>query len=498
MLLSGAMPSEFHDPERSPLDPSDWGALADLGRRMVSDVLGHLSTLEDEPVWRPVPDEVKRRFETPAPERGTPADAVYEEFLETVLPYNMGNVHPRFWGWVNGAGTPFTALAEFLAAGMNPNAHGSDIAPHYVERQVVEWLKEMMGFPAQASGILLSGCSVANWSALAVALNAKAEVDVAVEGLGALPRPMVLYASDQTHFSIRKAARTLGLGERALRIIPADDRMALDVDALAEAIRRDRAAGALPFFVVGNAGTVDTGAFDPLADLAALCREEGLWFHVDGAFGAAAALVPELAPKTAGMTEADSLAFDLHKWFHVPYEAGCVLVRDREAHRRTFRITADYVESLPGGIAPVEDPFRDYGPQLSRGFRALKVWMGFKHHGVGAYREAVERNVRQARHLEARIRREPELEVLAPVSLNVVCFRYVGRGADPGSLDAANRRVLIRLQESGVALPTQTRIRGRFAIRVSITNHRSHAIDFDRLVDEVLQLGRDEIPPPDP
>lgn len=481
----------MRDPETSPLDPPDWQALAALGHRMVSEMLDHLAGLREKPVWRPVPEAVKRRFQAPVPERGPPAEEVYAEFLESVLPYNMGNVHPRFWGWVNGTGTALAALAEFLAAAMNPNAHGADVAPHYMEWQVIAWLRELLGFPAGASGILLSGCSMANWVALAVAMRDRAPIDLAAEGIGALPRPMVVYASDQTHLSVRKALRMLGLGERALRVVPSDAELRLDLGALAEAIARDRRAGLLPFCVVGNAGTVDSGAFDPLADLAALCREEDLWFHVDGAFGAAAALVPDLRPLVAGMESADSLAFDLHKWFHVPYEAGCVLVRDREAHRRTFRITADYVESLRGGIAPVDEPFRDYGPQLSRGFRALKVWMAFRHHGVEAYRASIARNVRQARALEGRIRREPELELLAPVSLNIVCFRYRPPGLeDEETLDAINERILVRLQESGVALPTQTRIRGRFAIRVSITNHRSRSDDFDRLVEAVLGLGR--------
>jgi glutamate/tyrosine decarboxylase-like PLP-dependent enzyme len=363
-----------------------------------------------------------------------------------------------------------------------------------VEQQVLSWWKEILGFPASASGLLLSGGSVANLVGLTVARNAHAGHDVRAEGLWGERPPMTLYASSETHSSIAKAVELLGLGRQALRLIPVDDAYEIDVASLRAAIAADRIAGTRPFCVVGNAGTVNTGAVDDLGALADVCGAEGLWFHVDGAFGALAALDPRLAPRLAGMERADSLAFDLHKWMYLPFEVGCVLVASEEAHRRAFSLTPEYLSHAPRGLAAGETWFSDYGVQLTRGFRALKAWMSMKEHGLDKHARLVAQNVDQARHLTARIEAEPELELLAPTALNVVNFRYRAAGLTDAELDALNEEIVLGMQEGGVAVASSTTLRGRYAIRIANTNHRTRREDFDLLVEETLRRGRARVP----
>jgi len=325
-------------------------------------------------------------------------------------------------------------------------------------------MKRLMGFPDEASGLLVSGGSMANLVGLTVARNAKAEVDVVTRGLTAAPRPMTLYASSEVHNSVTKGLALLGLGHDALRTVPVDDAFRLDLAALREQVAADRAAGLHPFCVVGTAGTVNTGAIDDLEAIADYCAAENLWFHCDGAFGAVPMLSPALAPLVRGLERADSLAFDLHKWMHVPYEAGVALVRHAEAHHNAFRVPASYLTHATGGMGAADVWLSEYGVQLSRSFRALKVWWLLKEHGVDKYGRLVEQNCAQAHALAARVDAEPELERLAPVELNITCFRYRGgNGLDDAALDRLNEALLVGLQEDGVAMPSSTVLRGRFA-----------------------------------
>lgn len=483
------VPAAPPNPEES-LDPADWQAMRELGHRMVDDMMTYLERVRERPVWQPIPEEVQRQFKQPLPLTPQGPEQAYQDFLAYVLPHPMGNIHPRFWGWVIGTGTPLGMLAEMLAAGMNPNVGGGNHIAPQVEAQVLDWCREMLGFPEGASGLLVSGGSMANLVGLTVARNTKAGFDIRQEGLQASPSPMTVYGSRQMHSSVQKAVELLGLGSKALRQIQVNGDFQIDLGALETAIANDRAAGYQPFCIVGNAGTVNTGAIDDLDMLATICEREGLWFHVDGAFGALAVLSPALRPSLRGMERADSLAFDLHKWMYMPYEAGCTLVRREEDHRRAFSLTPDYLTRAERGLAAGATWLSDYGIQLSRGFRALKAWMSMKEHGIHTYGRLIQQNIDQARYLAGLVQAAPELELLAPVPLNIVCFRFVADGLEDSGLNALNTELLIQLQELGIAVPSSTTLNGRFAIRVAITNHRSRREDFDLLVREVVRLGK--------
>lgn len=471
------------------LDPQDWDAMRNLGHRMVDDMMNYLETVRERPVWQPIPDDTREFLQQPLPMTPTAPETVYAEFAEKVLPYPLGNIHPRFWGWVIGTGTPMGALAEMLAATMNPNLGGGDHAANEMEKQVLEWLKTLMGFPAEASGILTSGGSMANTLGLTVARNMTAEFDIRHEGLGAAPRKMRFYATTEAHSSVKKAAEMLGLGSDNLRLIPVDADFEMLIPELEKAIAEDRAAGYYPFAVVANAGTVNTGAVDDLEAIADICQREKLWFHVDGAFGALVALSPELKSMVKGMERADSLAFDLHKWLYVPIEVGCVLVRREPDHFNAFATRASYLASHERGAAGGTFWFSDYGIQLSRGFRALKVWMSLREHGIEKYGQVIAQNVAQTTYLAELVDATPELERLAPAPMNIVCFRYVVAGMDDEALNGFNKELLMRLHESGVALPTYTVLKGKYVIRVAHVNHRSRYEDFDLLVETVVNIG---------
>ncbi|HET9095463.1 MAG TPA: aminotransferase class V-fold PLP-dependent enzyme [Candidatus Baltobacteraceae bacterium] len=473
------------------LDPADWERFRQAAHRALDDALDYLQNVRERPVWRPVPDEVKARLCTPMPQDGRSFDDVYQEFTQTILPYATGNVHPRFWGWVNGTGTPSGAIAEMLAAVMNPNVGGRDHGAVYVERQVVAWFRDLFGWPETASGLLLTGTSAANLAAVLVARTSTLGHDVRENGLDQRTRPLVGYASAATHACVRKAFENAGLGSAHLRVLPIDAAHRVDPRVVAQAIAGDRAAGLQPFFLTGNAGTVDVGAIDPLEELAELAHREGLWFHVDGAFGAAAYLSPTLRPKLRGIERADSIAFDFHKWLHVPYDAGCVLVRDGEMHRATFASEGPYITRMKRGLAAGEPWFTDYGPDLSRGFRALKVWFTIKEHGAQGLARGIERNCEQARYLESKLEADELFEVAGPVDLQIVCFRPRVPGLSPEVLDQLTDESVMRLQEGGVAVISSTTVEGRRVMRACITNHRTQEADLDLMIEELRRIVRE-------
>jgi aromatic-L-amino-acid decarboxylase len=471
------------------LDPKDWNDIRALGHRMLDDMFDHIATIRERPVWQPIPDAVRARFRESLPLEPSGLEEVYREFSDFIAPYAIGNLHPGFMGWVHGGGSAVGMLAEMLAAGLNANCGGRDHVPIEVERQIVEWTRQMFGFPAGASGIFVTGTSMANLMAVLVARRAVLGTDVRQSGIGEAGARLTAYTSKAAHGCITKAMDIAGFGSDALRCIAVDQSHRIDLAALRAQILRDRANGLKPFLVVASAGAVDIGAIDDLASLAALCRDENLWFHVDGAFGALGILSPVLAPRLAGIEQADSIALDFHKWGQVPYDAGFLLVRDGERHREAFAAPAAYLRRETRGLAAGSPWPCDLGPDLSRGFRALKTWFTLKTYGAERLGAVITRCCALANYLEARVLAEPQLELLAPVNLNIVCFRYRADDAD-----TVNGEIVMDIQESGIAAPSTTVLDGRLAIRAAIVNHRTDVCDIDALIAAVLAFGARRAP----
>ena len=475
------MSDQNDTPGSTTLDPQDWAGLRAQAHRMLDDMLDHLEHRRDLPLWQPAPPAARAAFGAPLPQAPTALEQVHGEFLTHVLPYGAGNTHPGFMGWVQGGGTPVGMLAEMLAAGFNANVGGRDHMAIAVERQITLWMRDHYGFPATADGIFLTGASQANFLAVLIARTRALGPAVRSDGIGAAR--LTAYASAEVHGCVPRAMEMAGLGRDALRLIPADAMGRIDLAALDAAIAADRAAGARPFLLVGTAGTVNTGAIDDLPALADRAAAGGLHFHVDGALGAFARLSPRLAPLLNGIQRADSLAFDFHKWLQVPYDAGYLLVRDRAWQRDTFAADNAYLSRAETGLAGGDWWPCDTGPDLSRGFRALKTWFTLKTYGLDAMGEMIAGTCALAAHLATRIAAEPGLDLLAPVALNVVCFRPAG-----DSDGRRSARIVEALHHEGRVAPSVTRINGVPAIRAAIVNHRTTTADIDALVAGVLRL----------
>ncbi len=478
--------------ERTSLDPDDWQALRRQGHRMLDDMFDHLQALGTKPVWQHAPASARALFDAPLPVEASDIADVHAVFRESILPYGSGNIHPGFMGWVQGGGTVAGMLAEMLAGGLNANLGGRDHMPIEVERQIIRWMRRIFSFPETAGGIFLTGASQANFAAVQIARCRKLGRDVRAAGLSDESR-LVAYASSEVHGCVPRAFEMSGIGSNRLRRIAVDALGQIDVEALRQAILSDRQEGFLPFLVIGSAGTVNTGAVDDLAALRHVADTHDLHFHVDGALGALGVLSPELAHLFAGIESCDSLAFDFHKWGQVPYDAGFLLVRDAEWQRQTFASDAAYLSRAATGLAGGDWWPCDYGPDLSRGFRALKTWFTLKTYGVRALGDAMSANCMLARRLAQRIEQEPALKLLAPVALNIVCFAYVGAdGTMPSSI---NSHIVERLHAEGRVAPSLTHLNGQPAIRAAIVNHRTRQTDIDALVESVLTIGsRQDLP----
>lgn len=470
------------------LDPADWEDMRRLAHVMVDDAISRLQGLRDEPVWQPMPDAMKAEFHSPPPADPAPLEAVYADVKNKLYPHAMGNIHPRFWAWYMGAGCLTGALADFLAAIDGSNLGGGDTGANQVDHQVTDWLRQMMGFPEGASGTLVNGGSMANIVGLTAARNAMADVDLHHQSVADIGAPLRFYASDQVHSCHMKAMNLLGVGGTALTRIATDDAFRMDLDALRAAIRTDRSQGVRPACVIATAGTTNTGSIDPLPEIANLCRDQGIWLHVDGCIGAMFSVAPSNRHLVAGIERADSLALDLHKGLQAPFDVGCALLRDQKVHRATFAENAEYLQVATRGLAAAEF-LHDYALETTRGFRALKVWMMLRHHGVEAFGHILDRNIAQALHLTALIDDAPELELMAPTATSVVCFRHAPGVMGEADLRAHNTEIMLRIQESGIAVITDTTIRGRHCLRVAICNHRTKEEDIDLLVQEVLRIG---------
>jgi aromatic-L-amino-acid/L-tryptophan decarboxylase len=465
----------------SSLDPDNWPEIRKQAHVMLDDMLDYIQHIRARPVWQPIPQQARAYFRANLPEAGEPLTNIHDEFMRFVLPHATGNVHPGFMGWVHGGGTVEGMLAEMLAAGLNANLGGRDHMPIEVERQVLHWMRLLFGFPEGASGLFVTGTSMANLLSVLVARRARLGAEVRKAGV---TKNLRGYASSAAHRCITQAFDLSGLGTDALNVVPADENFRIDLAALRKAIRRDREQGREPFMLVGTAGTVDTGAIDDLESLAALSNEEGLWFHVDGALGALGMLSKRIAPRLKGIEEAHSIAFDFHKWGQVPYDAGFFLVRDGRVHKATFANPAAYLRREARGLAGGEHWPCDFGPDLSRGFRALKTWFTFKAHGRARLARMIEKSCDLAKALEARILAEPRLELLSRAELNIVCFRY--RAADS---DRVNAAIVSDLHEGGIAAPSTTTIGSRLALRVALVNHRTEMRDLEAMLKAVLELG---------
>lgn len=463
----------------SVLDPKDWDAFRRAAHALLDRCVDRLETAGDHP-WRPVPDAVRDGYALDAPPLGEAA-ALETLLAETVLPYGTGNTHPRFWGWVHGTGLASGLMTEMVAATMNANLGGRAHGANEIERAVIDWARQVMGFPTGASGVLVSGTSQATVIALACARVRALGPEVRAEGQGAAP--LTAYAFAGAHNAARKAMELLGLGHAALRLLPP-----ADIGALGAAIARDRAAGARPFALIATAGSVDTGTFDDLNAMADLAAEEGLWLHVDGAFGAWTRLADDpWRALSDGIGRADSLACDFHKWMFVPYDCGLALIRDEAEHRATFAARPSYLAAQDAGLGGGEPWFCDYGIDLSRGNRALKAWAAIRVHGAGGLGAAITGTCRMAARMGQGVRDRAPMALLAPVVSNLVVFTADATLPVAGQ-GALNTAIAQRLQIDGTAVFSTTVVDGITCLRAAIANHRTTPQDVDAALDAVASF----------
>jgi aromatic-L-amino-acid/L-tryptophan decarboxylase len=480
------------------IDPArEWSVeeIRRIGHRVVDLIAEHLTALPERPVFSPMPgDLAEGLLAEPAPSAGSSPEAILADFADRIEPHPFGNGHPRFFGWINSPPTPMGVFAAALAAAMNPSVAGGNHAAVYVEHQVLNWFKSLLGFPSEAMGLLVSGASMATLTALAVSRHVgtqAAGLDVRAQGLQGGGRRLVFYVGQEGHSCIRKAVELLGIGADNLRVIPSDAQLRMLSEELEVQISRDLEAGHLPIAVAASAGTVNTGAIDPIADIAAVCHRHGLWLHVDGAYGAPAILTDRYRAELEALSLADSVALDPHKWMYVPVDAGVVLLRNGAAMRDAFSLVPPYLRT-DGSLTGVSGPvwFSEYGPEQTRPFRALKVWMAIKHLGLEGYKELLERDIALADHLAEQVRQQPNLELLA-TGLSIVCFRYAPpafRG-DGDRLDALNKTLLEEVQLGGQTFLSSTTLSERFVLRACIVNPRTDREDVDALVEIVRETG---------
>lgn len=484
------------DPRAAPLelDPDEFRR---LGHEAVDAVADFLRSLPERPV---APGESAGEVRAALggaglPEAGAPAGGLLAEAARLLFAHSTFNGHPRFLAYITASAAPIGALGDLLAAAVNPNVAGSPLAPlaTELEAQTIGWIAELLGYRAGCGGLLVSGGNMANFVGFLAARTAQARWDVRAGGISAPGSlPLRVYVSAETHTWIEKATDLFGLGTDAIRWIETDSEQRLLVPALRERIAADRADGALPFLAVGTAGTVSTGAIDPLPEIADVCREEGLWFHVDGAYGAPAAALPGAPAALAALGRADSLAVDPHKWLYAPLEAGCALVRDPQALRDTFSYRPPYYKLPEGEAAPIH--YVDLGPQNSRGFRALKVWLALRQAGRSGYVRMISDDIELARELHRLAEADPELEAWT-TSLSITTFRYVPAGVEPGTpageelLNRLNAELLDRLERGGEVFLSNAVVRGTYLLRACVVNFRTGRADIRAVPEIVKRVG---------
>jgi aromatic-L-amino-acid decarboxylase len=482
--------SRHAPPELSPAD------FRRLGHQLVDDLANFLEGLPARAVSPGLtPTDARQLIETrPLPQTGADPGALLDEATRLVTGYSLFNGHPRFMGYITSSAAPLGSLAELLASTVNPNCGSWGLSPMatLIEAQTVSWIAELLGCPSDSGGLLVSGGNMANMVGFWAARAAHADWDLRSDGVVAPGASrLVAYCSAETHTWIQKAADLSGLGTSAVRWIPVDAARRMDLAALVAQIAADRQAGLRPFLVVGTAGSVSTGAVDPLSDLAALCRQQRLWFHVDGAYGAPAVVAANAPRDLEAMAQADSVAVDPHKWLYAPLEAGCALVRDPAKLRGAFSYTPAYYHFDSADAAPPPN-YYEYGPQNSRGFRALKVWLVLRQVGRQGYAARIAEDIRLSQRLFEIASAEPELEA-ATQGLSITTFRYMPTGVDPSAttaLNALNEKILDNLQKSGRAYVSNAMVDGRFLLRACIVNFRTTEEDLRELVRAVVEIGR--------
>jgi aromatic-L-amino-acid decarboxylase len=445
----------------------------------------YLGNLRDRKVYRHMSSrEIRDQLDPTVPTKGIDLNGLLKVFRETVIPFSRQNAHPRMFGYVQSPGTPLAAFADLLASTLNANltVWRSAPAPVELERLTIDWIRQILGFNAEAGGLFVSGGSMANLAAIAAARQAK---DYSSDRLR-------IYASSETHFSVAKAAALLGIGRESVRYIAIDEHFKIRVDDLVAKISADIDAGYVPFCVVANAGTVNTGAVDPLAEIRDVADRFQLWMHVDGSYGAFAVLAKSARGLFAGIERADSIALDPHKWLYLPVDVGCVIYRTPQIARAAFAHEAEYTRII-GEEADEAFAFWDYGPELSRRFRALKIWMLLKGVGLHSLGEAIESNLACARYLESMVRASDDFEMVAPVELSIFCFRHVPvqlRNESAEAIDAFNERLLIALQRDGSSYLSNAALGGRFALRGCVLNYRTTLRDMEILLDDLRRVAR--------
>ena len=459
--------------------------IRDWGNSVTQFMIDYLGGLRDRPVYRHTSSrEIRDGLDPALPTKGIDFDGLLKVFRETIVPFSRQNAHPRMFGYVQSPGTPIAAFADLLASMLNANLTIWRSAPAPVELEclTIDWIRQILGFNAGAGGLFVSGGSMANLIGIAMARQTK---DYSSGRLR-------MYASSETHFSIIKAAALLGIGQENVRYVAVDERFRIRIDDLVAKITADLEAGYVPFCVVANAGTVNTGAVDPLTDIREIAHRFQLWMHVDGSYGAFAVLAESARKLFAGMEQADSIALDPHKWLYLPVDVGCVIYRDPQIARAAFAHEAEYTRMF-GEEADEAFVCWDYGPELSRRFRALKVWMFLKGVGLDRLSEAIETNLACARYLESMVRASDDFEMVAPVELSIFCFRHVPaqqRNGSPAAIDAFNERLLIALQRDGSSYLSNATLGGRFALRGCVLNYRTTLRDMEILLNDLRRVGR--------
>jgi glutamate/tyrosine decarboxylase-like PLP-dependent enzyme len=474
----------------APLELSD-SARDALGTAALEWVLQYFRDAAEAPVYpRTSARELRHRVAQPLPRGGSdPADVLAE--FAALAALGRKNGHPRMFGYVQSSGNFAGTIADFLASALNQNVTSWRSAPSAttIELQVIEWIKQFIGCEAMAGGVLVGGGSAANLVAIATALRASTDVDINTRGVAALPGQPAIYVSERVHLSIPKAAALLGLGRDAIRIVPTNTAGEMNPSPLAEMIDADRAAGRHVVAVVANAGDVNTGAIDPLNEIAEICATRRIWLHVDGSYGGFAAAVPRMQPAFDGLSRADSLSLDPHKWLFAPLDVGCLLVRDAAHLRHAFAQSAAYVDVVADQDMS-DFAFWDISPELSRRFRALKIWFALKIHGADAFAATIARNIELAQDLGTLIDEHGDFERLAAIPLSIVCFRYRPESmADDGALNAFNRELMVDVQRDGDTYLSNALLNGRFALRACIVNHRTTRDDLMRVIATVRRVA---------